>query len=109
VIPLFVSSPESKIKVRVSTAKDQLDRTVKTLHKAGTLHIEISEDPATLVYTSLEKELHITCYPLTPIDDIIIYAQTENHTYLEDSIKPICFRPFRESDISNGSVAVKWN
>jgi vacuolar-type H+-ATPase subunit I/STV1 len=97
------------VKVRVITLKDKLDRTVKTLHKAGTLHSEISEDSKTLVYTSLEKELHTTRDPLTPIDDITIYAQIGNHTYLEDNIKPICFRPFRESDIPDGSVNVKWN
>ena len=107
--PLLVSQPEPMIKVRVITVKDRLESTVKTLHKASTLHIEITENPGSLVYTSLEKELYTTFDTLIPIDDSIVCAHKGNHTSLEDNIKPICLRPFRETEILTGSVAVKWN
>jgi len=111
VIPQSISNPESTIKVRVITVKDQLEPTVKTLHKAGTLQIEISEEIKTLVDTNLEKELHAICNPLIPIEDttIYLYMQTGKYNHFEDTINPSYFTSFRESDISANSVAFKWN
>ncbi|MFC1923750.1 hypothetical protein ACFLXA_00030 [Chloroflexota bacterium] len=108
-IPLFVSNPEYMNKVRVITVKEQLEHTVKTLHKAGILHIEISKELEPTDRAPLENELHTTCDPLTHIDNIIICLQAGKHTYLEDNIELIYSRPFRESDISNSFVTVKWN
>ena len=108
-IPLFVSNPESINKVRVITVKEQLERIVKTLHKAGILNIEISAELETVDHSALKNELHTTYDPLIHIYNIIICLQTEKHTYLEDNIELIYFRPFRESDIPNSFVTFKWN
>jgi len=109
VIPICVSNPELIVRVGVITVKDQLERTVKTLHKAVTLHTEISKELEASIHTSPKKELHTTKDPLTPIDDTIIYVQTGKHTFLEDNKKPFYSGPFRESDMPDSSVAVYWN
>jgi len=106
VIPLFVSKPEPMSKVRVITVKEQLEHTIKTLTKAGILHVEISKELEPTDRAALENELCTTCDPLTYIDNIIICLQTGTHTYLGDNNRPIYTRPFRESDIPNSFVTV---
>ena len=39
-IPLILNNPESMVKVRVMTVKDYSEKTLKTLHRIGVLHIE---------------------------------------------------------------------
>jgi vacuolar-type H+-ATPase subunit I/STV1 len=109
VIPLFFSKPEPVSKVRVITVKEQLEHTIKTLHKAGIRHIKVSAKLETLDPLALENDLHTTCDPLTHIYNIIICLQTGKHTYLEDNIELIYSRLFTESDISSRFVTVKWN
>lgn len=75
-IPLFVSNPEFMAKVRVITVKEQLERTVKTLHKAGILHIEISEELEEVDRTALEKERYTVSDLLTRVDDVLVHIKT---------------------------------
>ena len=108
-IPLFVSKPEPVSKVRVITIKEQLEHTVKTLHKAGIHHIEVSTELETVDHSALGNDLHTTYDSLTHIDNIIICLQTGKYAYLEENIELIYPRSFRESDISSRFVTVRWN
>ena len=95
-IPLFVSNPESMAKVRVITVKEQLERTVKTLHKAGILHIEISEELEEVDRTALEKERYTVSDLLTRVDDVLVHIKTREQVHFGDNVKLIYTRPFRE-------------
>lgn len=95
-IPLFVSNPEPMAKVRVITVKEQLERTVKTLHKASILHIEISEELKPADRTALEKEGNSVSDLLTRLDDVLNHIQSREQVHLGDNVKLIYTRPFRE-------------
>ena len=99
-----ISYPEAMAKVRVITLQDQLKRTVKTLQKAGTFYIGISEELNSVDCTSPEKELLTTDNLLTPIDTFLCSVQTIEQADSGDGVKLIYTGPFIEFG-QDGSIA----
>ena len=55
-MPLFVNTPDPMLRVRVVTTKDYSTKTLKTLQRAGVLHVEQSEELKPLDREAIEHE-----------------------------------------------------
>ncbi len=55
-IPLVVNTPESMVKIRVVTVRDDSERTLKALHRVGVLHVEESKELEPVDKAVIERE-----------------------------------------------------
>jgi V/A-type H+-transporting ATPase subunit I len=96
--PVIVNTPEPMLKVRVMTPKDYATETLKTLHTAGVLHVEQSEELKPVDKEALDQERKKIGELLTCIDDILDYIPKGERLSLKDDVKVIYARPFDEVD-----------
>ncbi|MBA7475822.1 hypothetical protein ES707_11196 [subsurface metagenome] len=98
-IPLILNNPESMLKVRVMTMKDYSEKTLKTLHRIGVLHIEEGKELKPVDKAAIELEHREVSELLTFVDDVLSYIPQEERVSLEEDVEVIYTRPF--SEISN--------
>jgi len=55
-MPIILNTPDPMVKVRVMTAKDYSNKALKTLHRAGVLHVEESEELRPVDRAAIENE-----------------------------------------------------
>ena len=72
-VPLIVNTPDPMVKVKVMTPKDRSTETLKTLHSAGVLHVEESEELKPVDKEAIERERKKIGELLTSINDVLAY------------------------------------
>jgi len=97
-IPLVVNTPDPMVKVRVVTAKDYSTKTLKTLHRAGVLHVEQSEELKPIDREAIEDERRQVIELLTAIDNVLVYVPKGERILLEEDIEVIYTKPLSETD-----------
>jgi len=95
-IPLILNNPESMLKVRVMTMKDYSEKTLKTLHRIGVLHIEEGKELKPVDRAAIELEHREVSELLTFVDDVLSYIPQEERVFLEEDVEVIYTRPFSE-------------
>jgi V/A-type H+-transporting ATPase subunit I len=95
-IPLFLSSPESMLKVRVITVKDASEKTLKTLHRIGVLHIEESKELKPIDKAAIEHEQREVSELLSFVDNVLGYIPQKEQVSLEEDVEVIYTKPFKE-------------
>ena len=95
-IPLILNNPESMVKVRVMTVKDYSEKTLKTLHRIGMLHIEEGKGLKPVDKAVIELEHKEVSELLTFVDDVLSYIPREEQVSLEEDVEVIYTRPFSE-------------
>jgi len=95
-IPLILNNPESMVKARVMTVKDYSEKTLKTLHRIGMLHIEESKEFKPVDKAAIELEHREASKLLTFVDDVLSYIPQEERVSLEEDVEVIYTRPFSE-------------
>lgn len=104
---LIVNTPEPMSRVRVVSAKDYSDETLKTLHRAGVLHVEQSEELRPIDREALEREIANITDLLTDIRDVLAYAPKGETVSLGEDIEVIYARPLEEIDTDTRSLCTK--
>ncbi|HEU65062.1 MAG TPA: hypothetical protein ENN57_00110, partial [Chloroflexi bacterium] len=97
-IPLIVNTSDPMAKVRVMTTKDYSTKTLKTLHTAGVLHVEESEELKPVDKEAIERERRKVGELLTSINDILAYIPKGERVSLKEDVEVIYTRPFDEVD-----------
>jgi len=95
-IPLILNNPESMVKVRVMTVKDYSEKTLKTLHRIGVLHVEEGKELKSVDKAAIELEHREVNELLTFVDDVLSYIPQEERVSLEEDVEVIYTRPFSE-------------
>lgn len=95
-IPLILNNPESMVKVRVMTMKDYSEKTLKTLHRIGMLHIEEGKELKPIDKAAIELEHREVGELLTFVDNVISYVPPQERVSLEEDVEVIYTRPFSE-------------
>ena len=97
-IPLIVNTSDPMAKVRVVTTKDYSTKTLKTLHIAGVLHVEESEELKPVDKEAIEQERKEIGELSTSINDILAYMPKGEGVSLKEDVEVIYTRPFDEVD-----------
>jgi V/A-type H+-transporting ATPase subunit I len=97
-IPLVVNTPDPMVKVRVITPKDYSTKTLKTLHSAGVLHVEESQELKTVDKEAIEQEKRKVSELLTCINDVLAYLPKGESVSLGEDVEVIYARPLSEID-----------
>jgi len=95
-IPLILNNPESMVKVRVMTVKDYSEKTLKTLHRIGMLHIEEGKELQPADKAAIELGHREVIELLTFVDDVLSYIPREEQVSLEEDVEVIYTKPFSE-------------
>ena len=93
-IPLIVNTPDPMAKVRVVTTKDYSTETLKTLHAAGVLHVEESEELKPVDKEAIEQERKEIGELLTSINDVLDYIPRGERLSLQQEVEVIYTKPF---------------
>jgi len=96
--PVVLSTPESMVKVRVMTVKDCLEKTLKTLHRLGVLHVEESEELKPVDREAIEHQRRESGELLTCIENVLAYIPEAERVSLGGDIAVLYTRPFAELD-----------
>jgi len=95
-IPLFLNSPESMVKVRVITVKDESEKTLKALHRIGTLHIEESKELNPIDRAAIAREQGEVSELLNFVNNVLSYVPQKEQVSLGEDVEVIYTRPFDE-------------
>jgi len=95
-MPLILSNPESMVKVRVMTVKDYSEKTLKTLHRIGVLHVEEGKELKPIDKTAIELEHREVSELLAFVDRVLSYIPPEERVSPEGDVEVIYSRPFSE-------------
>jgi V/A-type H+-transporting ATPase subunit I len=106
-VGLIVNTPEPMSKVRVMTAKDYSDKALKTLHRAGVLHVEESKELKPVDREAIEHERRGVFELLTSIDDVLAYIPKGERVPVGEDIEVIYTRPLNEIDSETRSLCTK--
>jgi V/A-type H+-transporting ATPase subunit I len=105
--PIIVNTPEPMDKVLVVTTKDYSTETLKTLHTAGVLHVEESEELKPVDKEAIEQERRQIGELLTSITDILNYIPKGERLSLREDVGVIYTRPFDEVESEVRSLCTK--
>jgi V/A-type H+-transporting ATPase subunit I len=97
-IPLIVNTSDPMVKVRVVTTKDYSTETLKTLHTAGVLHVEETEELKPIDKEAIERERRKIGELLTSINDVLAYIPKGERVSLGEDVEVIYSRPLDEID-----------
>ncbi len=106
-IPVVVNTPDPMIKVRVMTPKDYSTKTFKTLHTAGVLHVEESEELKPVDKEAIERERGEIGELLTSINDVLSYIPKGERVSLGEDVEVIYNRPLDEIDSEVRALCTK--
>ncbi|MFO7996702.1 MAG: hypothetical protein R6U93_06145, partial [Dehalococcoidia bacterium] len=105
--PLIVNTVDPMAKVRVVTTKDYSTKAIKTLHTAGVLHVEESEELRPVDKEAIERERREIGELLTGINDVLAYIPKGERVSLKEDVEVIYTRPFDEVDSEVRSLCTK--
>jgi V/A-type H+-transporting ATPase subunit I len=95
-IPLVVNTPESMVKLRVVTIRDNSEQTLKVLHRIGVLHVEESEELEPVDKAALEEERREVSELFSFVDKVLGYLPQKEPVALDEDVEVIYTRPFSE-------------
>jgi len=95
-IPIVLNNAEPMVKVRVMTVKDYSEKTLKTLHRIGVLHIEEAQELKPVDKTAIELEHSEVNKLLTFVDNVLGYIPQAKQVTLEEDVEVIYTKPFSE-------------
>ncbi len=104
---LIVNRPDPMVKVRVMTPKDYSTETLKTLHRAGVLHVEESEELKPVDKEAIEQERREVGELLTGINDVLAYVPKGERVLLGEDVEVIYNRPLDEIDSEVRALCTK--
>jgi len=104
---LIVNTPDPMVKVRVMTPKDYSTKTLKTLHRAGVLHVEESEELKPIDKEAIEQERREVGELLTSINDVLAYVPKGERVLLGEDVEVIYNRPLSEIDSEVRALCTK--
>ena len=104
---LIVNTPDPMAKVRVMTPKDYSTKTLKTLHTAGVLHVEESEELKPVDKEAIERERREIGELLTSINDVLSYIPKGERVSLGEDVEVIYNRPLDEIDSEVRALCTK--
>jgi len=105
--PVVLSTPEPMVKVRVMTVKDYSEKTLKTLHRLGVLHVEESEELKPVDRAAIEHQRRETGELLTCVENVLAYIPETEKLSLGEDITVLYTRPFAELDSEVRSLYTK--
>lgn len=105
--PLFVNTPDDMTRVRVLTTKDRSTQTLKTLHAAGVLHVEKSDELKPVAREAIERDKKEVNELLTALDSALAYIPQEEHVALAKDVEVIYVRPLAEIDSEVRSLCTR--
>ncbi len=97
-MPIILNAPDPMVKMRVMTAKDYSNKALKTLHRAGVLHVEESKELKPIDREAIENERKQVAELLTAIGDVLAYIPKGERVPLGEDVEVIYTRPFSETD-----------
>jgi V/A-type H+-transporting ATPase subunit I len=106
-LPLIVNTPDPMVKVRVITTKDHSTETLKTLHSAGVLHVEESEELKPVDKEAIERERGKISELLTSINDVLAYIPKGERVSLGEDVEVIYAKPLDEIDSEVRALCTK--
>jgi V/A-type H+-transporting ATPase subunit I len=106
-LPLIVNTPDPMVKVKVMTPKDRSTETLKTLHSAGVLHVEESEELKPVDKEAIERERRKISELLTSINDVLAYIPKGERVSLGADVEVIYTRPLDEIDSEVRALCTK--
>ena len=95
-VPLIVNTSDPMARVRVVTTREYSTETLKTLHTAGVLHVEESEELKPVDREAIERERRKVDDLLTNINDVLAYVPPGERVELKDDVEVIYTRPLDE-------------
>ncbi len=95
-IPLVVNTPESMVKLRVVTVRDNSEETLKVLQRIGVLHIEESEELEPVDKVALEESRREVNELFSFVDKVLGYLPQTEPVTLDEDVEVIYTRPFSE-------------
>jgi len=104
---LFVNTPDDMTRVRVLTTKDRSTQTLKTLHTAGVLHVEKSDELKPVAREAIERDKKEVNELLTALDSALAYIPQEEHVALAEDVEVIYVRPLAEIDSEVRSLCTR--
>jgi V/A-type H+-transporting ATPase subunit I len=104
---VIVNTPDPMVKVRVMTPKDYSTETLKTLHRAGVLHVEETEELKPVDKEALEQERREVGELLTSINDVLVYVPKGEWVVLGEGVEVIYNRPLSEIDTEVRALCTK--
>jgi V/A-type H+-transporting ATPase subunit I len=104
---LIVNTPDPMVKVRVMIPKDYSTETLKTLHRAGVLHVEESEELKPVDKEAIEQERREVGELLTSINDVLAYVPKGEPVSLGEDVEVIYNRPLSEIDSEVRTLCTK--
>ena len=104
---VIVSTPDPMVKVRVMTPKDYSTETLKTLHRAGVLHVEETEELKPVDKEALEQDRREVGELLTSINDALAYVPKGEWVVLDEGVEIIYDRPLSEIDSEVRALCTK--
>ena len=104
---VIVSTPDPMVKVRVMTPKDYSTETLKTLHRAGVLHVEETEELKPVDKEALEQDRREVGELLTSINDALAYVPKGEWVVLDEGVEVIYDRPLSEIDSEVRALCTK--
>jgi len=107
VVPLVVNTPDPMVKVRIMTTKDHSTETLKTLHTAGVLHVEESEELKPVDKEAIERERRKIGELLTSINDVLAYVPKGERVSLGEDVEVTYDRPLDEIDSGVRALCTK--
>jgi len=106
-VPLIVNTPDPMVKVKVMTTKDRSTETLKTLHSAGVLHVEESEELKPVDKEAIERERRKIGELLTSINDVLAYIPKGERVPLGEDVEVIYAKPLDEIDSEVRALCTK--
>lgn len=104
---VIVNTPDPMVKVRVMTPKDYTTETLKTLHRAGVLHVEETEELKPVDKEAIEQERREVAELLTSINDVLAYVPKGERVLLGEGTEVIYNRPLSEIDSEVRTLCTK--
>jgi len=104
---VIVNTPDPMVKVRVMTPKDYSTKTLKTLHSAGVLHVEESEELKPMDKEAIEQERREVGELLTSISDVLAYIPKGERVLFGEDVEVIYDRPLTEIDSEVRALCTK--
>jgi V/A-type H+-transporting ATPase subunit I len=95
---VVVNTPDPMVKVRVMTPKDYSTETLKTLHRAGVLHVEETEELKPVDKEAIDRERKEVAELLTGINDVLAYVSKGERVLVGEGMELIYSQPLSEID-----------
>jgi V/A-type H+-transporting ATPase subunit I len=86
-VPLFINTPESMVRVRVITLKESSVKTLERLQEIGVLHVEVAKELDPIDKAAIESKRNEVEKALIPIHDILEFLPGERAVFLPEEAR----------------------